>query len=193
VEPDAVFGECLNAAESVEAAGWLSGAVDISTWTVGGLLPSHYESYLLVESAPAEIEDWWAAQRQIVVAMAEVLSAYTETPNAAWFAIWEGSSSRWSSVEALQRVPRFELPWRTYFLVAGRVVDVENIVDPEEPHGWFRPDLWWPSDRRWFVGTDVDFWCNYVGGSRAMTDAIASRLPGLCRPATLDEPLRIED
>jgi hypothetical protein len=187
-----VFGERLTAATSGEPAAWLPEAVNGSFGSVGGLLPGHYESYLLVESAPERIEDWWAAQRQIIAALAEVLSAYTETADEAWFAIWEGHSSRWDSVAALHQVPRFDLPHRTYYLITGQVIDVEHIWEPIARH-WFRPDLWWPEDRQWFVATDVDFWCNYVGGSRTMTEAVTSRLPGLCRPITLDEALRAED
>jgi hypothetical protein len=192
-EDEFVFGERLTAARSGDLAGWLSEAVVGSFGSVGGLLPAHYESYLLVESAPESIEDWWRAQRQIITALAEVLSRFTDTPEESWFAIWEGHSSYWDSVEALRRLPRLDRPHRSYYLISGRVIDVENIVEPMQPRGWFRPDLWWPEDRRWFVGTDVDFWCNYIGGSRAMTDAVTSRLPGLCEPVTLDAPLRVED
>jgi hypothetical protein len=192
-EDEFVFGERLRAATSGEPAAWLSEAAIGSLGSVRGLLPAHYESYLLVESAPAGIEDWWEAQRHIVVALADVLSRFTDTSDEAWFAIWEGHSSYWDSVEALRRLPRFDLPYRAYYLISGRVTDVEHIEEPMQPRDWFRPDLWWPEDRQWFVGTDVDFWCNYVGGSKAMTEAVISRLPGLCRPVTLDEPLRVED
>ena len=225
-----IFGDRLSAADSTEPAAWLTEVVNIAPWTVGGLLPEHYESYLLIEPAPSELEGWWSAQRQIVTALAQVLAQFTQTPDESWFAVWEGHgfdsryhiSGAWAIGdeptaeqrveieaelaaarvegarltaairEALQGVPRFSLPYRTYYLLSGHVTDVKDIRWPGEPDRWFRPDLWWPQDRQWFVGTDVDFWCNYVGGSRAMTDAITSRLPGLCHPVTLGEPLREE-
>ena len=189
-----VFGDRLTAATGVEAAAWLHDAVDIRSGTVGGLVPRHYESHVLVDAAPPQPGDWWDAQRQIVVAMAEVLTRFTDTPDRSWFAIWEGHGfDSPSNRDALRTVPRFELPHRTYYLLAGRVLDVERIMWPGEPTHWFRPDLWWPDDRQWFVGTDVDFWCNYVGGSRALTEALARRLPGIVHPADRDDPLRSED
>lgn len=223
-----IFGDRLTAAGSAEPAAWLRGSTDLASWTVGGLLPEHYESYVLVEAAAAGVEDWWAAQRQIVVALAEVLADFTDTPDESWFAVWEGHGfdSRHTFVawqgeptaeyraeiearqevlrtedarftvsvrEALRAVPRFELPTRTYYLVSGHVTDVDDLRWPGEPDRWFRPDLWWPQDRRWFVGTDVDFWCNLIGGTTDMTEAITSRLPDRTRAVRLDEPLPIEN
>ncbi len=192
-EDEFVFGEGLRAACNGDPATWLDDAAARSFGSVGGLLPGNYESYLLVESAPAGVDDWWAAQRRIVVALAGVLGRFTDTPHEAWFAIWEGHESGWGSIEALRTLPRFDRPHRSYYLLNGSVADVDRIATPTRPRDWFRPDLWWPEDRQWFVGTDVDCWCNYVGGSHVMIEAITSRLPGLCHPATLNEPLRVED
>ena len=64
----------------------------------------------------------------------------------------------------LDMVPRFALPDRTYYLMAGPVAAVAGLRDPSTGH-WLDPDLFWPDDRRWFVATDVDFWSLYVGGS----------------------------
>jgi hypothetical protein len=188
-----VFGDPLRAAADSEPAAWLAEAVVGPFGSVGGLVPGHYESYLVVDSAQDDEVDWWDAQRERVAALAEVLTAFTATPDAAWFALWEGHG--WDSLDALREIPRFDRPERRYLLVSGRVADVERITwpgEPDEPRGWFRPDLWWPQDRQWFVGTDVDFWCNYVGGSEALTDAITARLPGVCHRASLEDALRTE-
>ncbi len=32
--------------------------------------------------------------------------------------------------------------------------------------------LWWPADRAWFIATEVDFAWTYVGGTRALIDAL---------------------
>jgi hypothetical protein len=215
-----IFGDRLQAAPSAEPAAWLSDASSLSEGTVGGLLPRHYESYLLLESADSDVDDWWAAQSELVSTLAGVLTDFTTTPERSWFAIWEGHGydgpeaitfyrdadpARVAALieeenrramlvrDALEAIPRFVLPHRTYYLLAGHTLDVAEIRWPAEPRHWFRPDLWWPEDRSWFVGTDVDFWCNYIGGTEEMTDAVAARLPGLCRRTTLDEPLRSED
>ena len=195
------FGTGLRPADGTDAATWLTGALDLRSWTVGGLVPDRFETYVLVEAAPPETEDWWAAQRRIVVALADVVTRFTATPDAAWFAVWEGhgfaggptDSPAGGIEQALRAVPRFASPTRAYCLLQGAVADVEHLRWPGEPDRWFRPDLWWPEDRQWFVGTDVDFWCTYVGGSRAMTDALASRFGCGCRTVARDAPLPLED
>lgn len=184
------FGDRMRVPDSVEPAAWLTGTVTISPWTVGGLLPQHFESYLQVGGAPPEVEDWWGAQRDIVATVAEVLAQFTDTPDETWFAIWEGHGFAAASV---LDVPRFDLLHRSYHLVSGAVTDVAHVRWPSDPSRWFQADLWWPQDRRWFVATDVDFWCTYVAGSHALCAAIASRLPDLCRPVAADEPLPVED
>lgn len=226
---DVVFGERLAAAASIEPARWLDGTVSLESWTVGGLLPEHYESYLLIEAVPPS-DAFWEEMRQIATSLADVLIDFTDTPAQSWFAIWEGHGfgdgggvagigsfggeappeevtefeAHLHAVKAegtrrkiavrdeLRRIPRFDLPTRSYYLLGGAVTDVEGIRWPGDDH-WFQPDLWWPEDRTWFVGTDVDFWCTYVGGTAAMADAITARLPDLCQPVSLDERLRIED
>jgi hypothetical protein len=223
-----LFGDSLVPAASADPAAWLADALSGDVGTVGGLLPEHYGSYLLLEAATAEDDDWWGAQRQIMSAVAEVLTEFTDTPSQSWFAIWEGhgydtrqSSLYWKGepttaeraeievrqaelraedarLEAwvhdeLRRIPTFDLPDRTYYLLSGHVSDVGAIRWPGETERWFRPDLWWPTDRQWFVGTDVDFWCNYVGGSLAMTDALSARFPERCHRVSVHDGLRVEE
>jgi hypothetical protein len=127
-----------------------------------------------------------------MVVVADVLAEFTDTPSSSWFAIWEGHGYDDVARDALRALPRFDRPTRRYVLLGGAVSDVGSIRWPGEDR-WFRPDLWWPDDHRWFVGSDVDFWSNYVGGSRAMTDALAARLPDRCAPVTLDDRLRLEE
>ena len=85
-----IFGDRLEAADSSEPADWLAAALAAQRWAVGGLLPRHFESYVVVEAASPDIEDWWEAQREIVAALAGVLVDFTDTPTEARFAVWDG-------------------------------------------------------------------------------------------------------
>ncbi|MEM7287626.1 MAG: hypothetical protein AAF480_14840, partial [Actinomycetota bacterium] len=85
-----IFGDRFAPADSAEPAHWLGTALAAQGWTVGGLLPSHYESYVLIEAAPPDVEDWWEAQRAIIAALAGVLVGFTDTPAEACFAVWDG-------------------------------------------------------------------------------------------------------
>lgn len=92
----------------------------------------------------------------------------------------------------LDRIPRFDRPGRTYYLVTGPVRTVTELRHPDD-RDWRNPDLFWPDDRRWFVAADVDFWSLYVGGSGRFVDELAGSLPTLSTPVELDLPLEIED
>src|SRR4051794_16848291 len=55
-------------------------------------------------------------------------------------------------------LPYGNFPYRRYYLLNGSVAAVTELRDPANPEQFRNPDLYWPDDRRWFVGTDVDFW-----------------------------------
>ena len=80
----------------------------------------------------------------------------------------------------LSRLPSFDLPNRRYYLVRGAVNAASKI---ERPDGMFPqpPDLWWPEDRRWFVGGDTDLdWC-YIAGSDRLVSAVGAAFEGHTR------------
>lgn len=189
-----VFGDPLQAAPSSAPAAWLRAQVDITRGTVGGLVPAHFERYLVLSPAPSGTGEWWAAQRERVVELGAILRKHTNTPDVAWYGIWEGHDSSWASVEReLDALPHVALPARTYHLVMGTVDDVAHLVQPTHRDRWQRPDLWWPDDRRWFVATDVDCWQTYVGADAATVAAITARLGGRVRRTTVHEALVPED
>jgi len=92
----------------------------------------------------------------------------------------------------LDMVPRFALPDRTYYLMAGPVAAVAGLWDPSTGH-WLNPDLFWPDDRRWFVATDVDFWSLYVGGSNDLIAELARSVVTPTEIVTLADQLDEQD
>jgi len=92
----------------------------------------------------------------------------------------------------LDMVPRFALPDRTYYLMAGPVAAVAGLRDPSTGH-WLNPDLFWPDDRRWFVATDVDFWSLYVGGSNDLIAELARSVITPTEIVTLADQLDEQD
>jgi hypothetical protein len=82
---------------------------------------------------------------------------------------------------ALSRLPSFDLPNRRYYLVRGAVTAASKSERPDgkvpQP-----PDLWWPEDRRWFVGGDTYLdWC-YVAGSEQLVSAVGAEFQERTRP-----------
>ena len=97
-------------------------------------------------------------------AMAAILGRHTATPADCWFGVddtWHSGSSGGLSLGAF-----------TYLLVNGPV-ELAAVNFAEEPVEQ-SANLWWPSDRAWFVATHVDLMTTYVGGSAAcIADLVA--------------------
>jgi hypothetical protein len=79
----------------------------------------------------------------------------TEAEIAAWSALIESGAP-------------FHLPNRPMCLLEGPLAAIDAFYE------WYRspPSLWWPDDHAWCVGTDIDLMTTYVGGSRALIDAL---------------------
>lgn len=93
---------------------------------------------------------------------------------------------------ALATVPRFDLPYRTYYLARGPLSAITDMRSPDVD-GWRNPDLFWPHDRSWFAATDVDFWSLYVGGSEDFTTEIEAHAPTPCASVHYHDRLPNED
>ncbi|MFF9378046.1 hypothetical protein ACF1BB_26340 [Streptomyces griseoluteus] len=97
----------------------------------------------------------------VAEALIPVLARHTRTADQCWFGLWEGYG-RWD----FSRFPVFETPYRAEVLLAG------SLPDAVSPVAWDEfaelPDLWWPQDRAWCVGGDVDLVSTYAGGSEAL-------------------------
>lgn len=98
-----------------------------------------------------------------------ILARHTRSPETCWFGLWEGHES--ISDQIPDRVPRFVLPPRRYILLRGAL----GAVLSAEPLPTL-PDRWWPDDRAWCLGGDVDAECTYLAGSAELiADVLAAR------------------
>ncbi|WP_244188616.1 hypothetical protein [Streptomyces yokosukanensis] len=90
-----------------------------------------------------------------------VLARHTTTAQRCWFGLWSGYG-RWD----FDRFPCFETPGRDEVLLGGALADAVSPVSLDEFAEL--PDLWWPADRAWCLGGDVDLTSTYVGGSEEL-------------------------
>jgi hypothetical protein len=132
------------------AAEWgsITGSWD---YQYGGSQPGIWDYPPSTGRLPAEVTERLVA----------MLGRHTSTPQRCWFAVWEGFgglASRWRSA------PRFELPHRGMLLLTGPVEAAAATLDAD-PWTHQSASLWWPDDRAWCVGTDVDLMTTYVGAS----------------------------
>jgi hypothetical protein len=72
----------------------------------------------------------------------------------------------WQSI--MSRAPTFEMPSRTMHLVRCPLADIGSFYGDYAN----APNIWWPEDRAWCVGSDVDLMSTYLGGTAAMVEAV---------------------
>ncbi|MFI6642797.1 hypothetical protein [Streptomyces sp. NPDC050504] len=109
----------------------------------------------------------------VATALLPVLAAHTRTPERCWYGLWDGYGHLdWRGA------PVFHTPGREEVLLSGPLADVASPA--VRPHGAppELPDLWWPEDRAWCVGGDVDLVSTYVGGTAECVDALLA-VPGI--------------
>lgn len=105
--------------------------------------------------------------------------------------VWSSKAEAAAHARALQEALQAEMapvwsfsagcpvePWwggRNMILFDGPLDAVMAIGRPARPAGGVErqcPQWWWPEDRAWFVGTDIDDPWTYVAGSPALINAV---------------------
>jgi len=128
--------------------------------------------------------------------LAETLAPYTREADRCLLGVWEGWGisgvmmlwGEGKSKDEARRVqetaeakiaawhdfvdgaPMLALPaQREMRLLEGPLGAVSELYEEQHRHP---PSLWWPSDRAWCVGTDIDLMTSYVGGSSEAISAL---------------------
>ncbi|HUZ42273.1 MAG TPA: hypothetical protein VMU68_12895 [Acidimicrobiales bacterium] len=121
--------------------------------------------------------------------LAAIAGRFTDTPHHCWCCIWEGFgwwSRSWLVAPGQLAPPPPPTPipieakdwlkvhtrYRDYFLYEESLDTPSSFVAAIEVLEGHSPNLWWPSDHVWCVGTEIDFDSTYVGGSKLFIDAI---------------------
>lgn len=135
---------------------------------VGAVVPEGFEAYARI---PHPADD--PLQEDGTATLARELEPFTTTPQACWFALWDGFGDM--GVPDRGGPPRLEAPHRRYLLYRGPLVSAAAMRSGISFHP---PNLWWPQDRSWCVATDIDLPQTYVGGTEACVAALL-RVPAL--------------
>ncbi len=111
-----------------------------------------------------------------------VLSRFTATPAACWFAVWEGSGA---AAFPRETAPKVAMPHRPMFLFQGPIHGITTSFD-KSPFDQ-RAHLWWPTDQSWCVATDTDLMTTYLAGSVECIEAILAEPELEAFPVTVDQ------
>jgi hypothetical protein len=122
--------------------------------------------------------------REICAILVDMLRQHTATPDACWFAVWEGLGG----LDNEGVIPRIQHPGRDYLLATG---PIEDAV----PHlGEDAPNIWWPEDRAWIVVSEIDYAWTYVAGSVRLIDTIVRLIDTIASDPRLEAlPARLSD
>lgn len=116
-------------------------------------------------------------------ALVSILRLCTRTPELCWFAIWVGFQPGGAAL------PRLVLPQREYYLATGPLDDAIRGVYGVD-FDYQSANMWWPNDRSWFVSTEVDLACSYVGGTRECIRAVTAHPDMEAVPARLTDKIQ---
>ncbi len=132
-----------------------------------------------------------------LAALLDVLARNTDS-QPCWFCLWEGygwpfgtERSTGASAPRINFDARVELPQRNYMLFGGRV-DAALLIGHWPTPDWFlphSPNIFWPDDVSWCAATEIDLFCTYVGGSRALIDDLLADERLEVWAAELDDPV----
>jgi hypothetical protein len=107
-------------------------------------------------------------------ALVDILARYTRQPDDCWFAIWLGYQLLAHDSGLPESGVIMRTPEREFGLYQGPL-DGAMTFHRGSMNGVFQsPSIWWPGERAWCIGTDVDLESTYVGGSRECIDAIVA-------------------
>lgn len=171
----------MTPSDAVGAGDWIGPRLHpFGQGDVGSVIPTGFEAYARV---PVDARD----------SLVGLLAQHTSTPDRCWFCLWEGygylhpggTRALWMTGRPPRRPgglpwwrrisirrptprhpkgPRVQLPNRDFILYSGSVAQGAGWEDG--------PNLWWPEDRAWCVASEIDLDETFIGGTRALIEAI---------------------
>jgi hypothetical protein len=140
---------------------------------VGSQDPDNFDGSLW----PGDNPELGSLDTSQLAVLCETLARYTETPGTCYFGVWEGYG--WIDRRWAPERPRLHHPGRDYIMLRGSLRAAGNVGEPlaENWQHWApSPNLMWPADRAWFVGTEIDFNSTLVGGTSELIQDLLKSL-----------------
>lgn len=117
-----------------------------------------------------------------LLVLIEVLRKFTGTPDHVWALIWPGWGFDWSN-ELHHGATQIPVRLNPFALLQGTLSGLLELRAQAD----HTPSYWWPQDREWVVGTDLDDFCTYIAGSEACIATLLADTRLECHRASPDD------
>ena len=188
------YARILHPVETPRRGGRLVRWADVARWSGAELDgSSQWIAVALAEVTPVAPRPWrsqgphsGSLYRDDAQALVSTVRGFTTTPDDCWCCLWEGYAMSGVAfatygprearpvtpivADAVRTGPKVHTDYRDYFLFEASLD--RSFLDIAESLDGHTPNLWWPSDRAWCVGTEIYSDSTYVGGSSALVAAI---------------------
>jgi hypothetical protein len=158
---------------------------------VTSIVPEGFHAYARIEHPDDSMEG--EVLPETMGMLVPILEDFTTTPDGCFFCVWDGwgfwfqgshavmtpdpemkAAHERASAERdriMKQAPLVKAQARDYFLFHGPLSAASSLAFDGFDQS---PNLWWPDDRAWCVGTEIDLKDTYVGASRECIERLVA-------------------
>lgn len=128
---------------------------------------------------------------QVARVIQQVLSAHADTVAPCWFGVWIGFAHEYR--EGIPATHRLSTKYREWDLFRAPLDALTlNFFDVGE-FFYQTANIVWPDDRSWCLATDIDLNSSYLGGTKALIEAVLRHEELEAYEASEDDPLGVDN
>ena len=141
--------------------------------------------------APIEGPDEGRLPPLVARVIQQVLSAHAGTVAPCWFGVWPGFGAEYS--EGIPSTHRLSTQYRDWDLFRAPLDALTlNFFDAGEMF-YQSANVVWPDDRSWCLATDIDLNSSYLGGTKALIEAVLRHEALEAYEASADDPFSVDN
>ena len=128
---------------------------------------------------------------QVARVIQQVLSAHADTAAPCWFGVWVGFAYEYR--EGIPATRSLSTQYREWDLFRAPLDALTlNFFDVGD-FFYQSANIAWPDDRSWCLATDIDMKSSYLGGTKALIEAVLRHEALEAYEASTDDPLCVDD
>ena len=141
--------------------------------------------------APIACPDEGRLPPRVAHVLQQVLSAHAGTDAPSWFGVWIGFGCEYR--EGIPATHRLSTKYREWDLFRAPLDALTlNFFDVGE-FFYQSANIVWPDDRSWCLATDIDLNSSYLGGTKALIEAVLRHQALEAYEASADDPFYVDN